>query len=298
MKKATYYRVEIKKAVKKQDAKYDPNRVIVPAVIASVDGETSPANRPNQTWVDEYGVSSNYSLAWNWTGLNEAGIPVLISKSPKPPYDRTILGVNFAVLNQGQGNTNIPLLMLPRHARTHQWPEGNPGRDVVRVYQPALMPLRTYPTTGLVVAVYRLIYRAGVTTALFDGQLVDLTASVPGAGLIRRVLVCLDRATNTILTVDGTPVLNNGIIPIPSPDIPDDTIPSADVLLAAAQVTITEADIVDRREFLERGESDLPPATEIGQVLYSVDGVTFTAQMPLTNEYGWMVNGDGILLVV
>lgn len=298
MKKATYYRVEIKKAVRKQDAKYDPNRVIVPAVIASVDGETSPANRPNQTWVDEYGVSSNYSLAWNWTGLNEAGIPVLISKSPKPPYDRTILGVNFAVLNQGQGNTNIPLLMLPRHAPSHQWPEGNPGRDVVRVYQPALMPLRTYPTTGLVVAVYRLIYRTGVTTALFDGQLVDLTASVPGAGLIRRVLVYLDRATNTILTVDGTPVLNNGIIPIPSPDIPDDAIPSADVLLVGAQTVIIEANIVDRREFLERGESDLPTPTEVGQVLFAVTPGQFTVEMPLTGDDGWMVDDDGILIVI
>ena len=39
-------------------------------------------------------------------------------------------------------------------------------------------------------------------------------------------------------------------------------------------------------------------ADEIGQVLFSVDGVVFTKQLPLTNSGGWMVNGDGKLLVI
>lgn len=38
-------------------------------------------------------------------------------------------------------------------------------------------------------------------------------------------------------------------------------------------------------------------ATQIGQVLYSVDGSTFTAQLPLTSAQGWLVKLDGILLV-
>ena len=294
-----YLKVDIKKVVEKRDKRFDPNRNIVPAIVVAVNGETSPANRPNMTWVDEYGVGSNYCLAWNTTGITDAGVPVLVAKSPKPPFERTILDVNLAMLNQGnQGNTNVSLLKLPRHAPSHQWPEGNPGRDVVRLYQPAMMQLRTYPTTGLFVAVYRLIYRLGNTTEEFLGQLVDLTASVPGAGLIRRVLLYLDKSTGTILTIDGTPVLDNGIIPVPSPDIPDDAIPSADVLLVGAQTTIVEADIVDRREYLERGESDLPTPTEIGQVLFSVTPSQFTVELPLTGPYGWLVNSDGILLVV
>lgn len=298
MKKPTYYKVEIKKAIKRQETKFDPNRNIIPATIVERDGSVTPPNRQNMVFIDEWHVGSITAIAWNPLGVLEAGTPVLVSKSPKPPYERTVLGVDLAYLNQDQGNTNIGLLTLPRHARTHQFPEGNPGRDVVKVYQPALMPLRTYPTTGLTVAVYRLIYRSGATTSNFSGQLLDLTGSVPGVGLVRRTLLYLDKGTGTILTVDGTPVLNNGIIPVPSPDIPDDAIPSADVQLVGGQTTIIEANIIDRREFLERAESDLPTPTQVGQVLFSVDGVQFTVEMPLTNDHGWMVNSDGILLVI
>ena len=39
------------------------------------------------------------------------------------------------------------------------------------------------------------------------------------------------------------------------------------------------------------------PATQIGQVLYSVDGLTFTAELPVTSDHGWLVNNDGILIV-
>lgn len=45
--------------------------------------------------------------------------------------------------------------------------------------------------------------------------------------------------------------------------------------------------------------SGLPPATAQGQVLYSTNGTTFTAQLPLTDPAtGWMVDGvTGLLLV-
>ncbi len=298
MTKAQYFATEIKKSVKTQDKRFDPNRNITPAIIVEVDGSTSPANRANQTWIDEYGVGSNYSLAWNSTGLDIAGTPVLVSRSPKPPYERVILGVDFSVINQNQGNTNVPILMIPRHGVTHQWPEGNPGRDPVRVYEPALMPLRTQPVTGLFVSVYRLTYRSGSATVQFEGQIVDMTAHVPAAGQVRNVLLYLDKGTNTVLVLAGASVLDNGIIPIPSPDIPDDAIPSSNVKLIGGQVLITEDDITNRREFLEYGESDLPTPTQEGQVLFALTAAEFTVQLPLTGEYGWLVNDDGILMVV
>jgi hypothetical protein len=45
--------------------------------------------------------------------------------------------------------------------------------------------------------------------------------------------------------------------------------------------------------------SGLPPATATGQVLYSINGTTFTAQLPLTDPAtGWLVDGvTGLLLV-
>ena len=297
--KAQYVAVELRKAIKKRDKQFDPNRTIVPAIIVAVDGNTSPPGRPNMTWIDEYGVGSNYVPAWNPTGIVDADVPVLVAKSPKPPYERTILGVNLAMLNQGnQQNVDIRLLSLPRHARTHQWPEGNPGRDVVRIYQPALMPLRTAPSAGLTVSVYRLLYRQGFTTAEFGGQLVDLSSYVPTAGLVCAVFLYLDTATGLIGAAVGGAVVDNGVVPIPSPDIPDGAIPSSNVLLRGGQTSITEGDIEDRRNFLDEGGSDMPIPTQEGQVLFAVSAAEFTVELPLTGEYGWLVNDDGILMVV
>lgn len=40
------------------------------------------------------------------------------------------------------------------------------------------------------------------------------------------------------------------------------------------------------------------PATQVGQVAFSCDGVTFTAELPITNETtGWIINDEGILIV-
>lgn len=44
--------------------------------------------------------------------------------------------------------------------------------------------------------------------------------------------------------------------------------------------------------------SGLPAATQIGNVLYSLNGATFTNQTPLTSTEGWLVMEDGVLMVV
>lgn len=53
----------------------------------------------------------------------------------------------------------------------------------------------------------------------------------------------------------------------------------------------------DAADQWEPGWSTPPPSQE-GQVLYSLDGVTFTAQLPVTTEEdGWLVNEEGLLIV-
>jgi len=39
-------------------------------------------------------------------------------------------------------------------------------------------------------------------------------------------------------------------------------------------------------------------AAAIGQILISIDGVTFEPRTPLTTDEGWLVNNQGTLLVV
>jgi len=51
-----------------------------------------------------------------------------------------------------------------------------------------------------------------------------------------------------------------------------------------------------------RQPGTVPTPTAIGQVLFSVDGLNFSNELPLTgpdnNSAGWIVNDLGILLVV
>lgn len=41
----------------------------------------------------------------------------------------------------------------------------------------------------------------------------------------------------------------------------------------------------------------IPPATAVGQVLYSLDGTTFTVETPIVSCDGWLASDDGILIV-
>lgn len=42
-----------------------------------------------------------------------------------------------------------------------------------------------------------------------------------------------------------------------------------------------------------------PPAENVGNVLFSVDGETWSSQKPLASDSGgWMTNDNGILLIV
>jgi hypothetical protein len=50
--------------------------------------------------------------------------------------------------------------------------------------------------------------------------------------------------------------------------------------------------------WVDPGSAALPVATQVGQVLYSVDGSTFTVELPVTSRHGWLVNNDGIHIVV
>jgi hypothetical protein len=43
--------------------------------------------------------------------------------------------------------------------------------------------------------------------------------------------------------------------------------------------------------------SGLPDASQIGQVLFCVDGSKFVRSMPVTSSQGWLVNNSGVLIV-
>lgn len=49
--------------------------------------------------------------------------------------------------------------------------------------------------------------------------------------------------------------------------------------------------------YLEDKIYEVWPVSQIGHVLMSTDGLTFTVECPLTAD-GWLVNDNGIMLVV
>ena len=159
--------------------------------------------------------------------------------------------------------------------------------DAVKVYQPAIQSLKTTGNgTDLTVTTQALIYLVDGVRKSFVGAETDLTSYVPStAGQTRRVLLYLDKSTNTLNVSSGTAV--SGAIPIPYPTAPADSIPSAYVKLTNAQTAVTTATHVeDARGFLTGNGATSPfAATQDGQIIIAVDG-NFQVKTPLINSRG------------
>lgn len=289
-----------KRAIKERRSDVEPWRNVVNAVIVEVDGSTSPPGRSNYRYVSEFGTNNTPAVVLDKVTTGIVGTPVLVAKSPKPPFERQIIDVSSSFIAPGD-NTITPF-EVPLHAPNHQMPtEATAGVDPVHIYQPALYMLKTIADNiSLVVLVYELIYNKDNTRHEFIGQLVDCSPFLPAVGLVKRILIYLDTDTNSIQVVEGTAVLDNGIIPIPFPAQVSGHIPSSYVTLRNAQTAISQInDVVDSRGFLDGGVGEPYVATQIGQILYSVDGVTFEAKLPLVNGAGHIItNGDGIIVVI
>lgn len=270
------------------------------AKIVEVNGSTSPPNRPNLVWVMEYAQPDHAFPVFNDRVVPVNGLPVLVVEDPQHKKQLKIEGIYTGAILEGE-EISAGAFNLPLHAPNHQMPsESSLGIDPVKIYQPALTILKTEGQSTLIVVVGSYIYNNGGTRFELPKQNLDLTTHVPGIGLIRYVLVYLDLDSNALAILDGVAVLNNGIIPIPLPSIPSNAIPSAYVKLANGQTSITTAThIVDTRDFLGANSVANPyTAEQVGQVLYSTNGITFSSELPLTSSEGWLVNGEGILLVV
>jgi hypothetical protein len=73
----------------------------------------------------------------------------------------------------------------------------------------------------------------------------------------------------------------------------------------SSDLTDLGIDLAETNQTIDLIQADLTDveanlsATQVGQVLFSVDGSTFTKEMPLTSDYGgWISNDDGIMVVM
>lgn len=290
---------DIQLARKRELDERESSRVIVPGVILEIGGSSEYPYGKNLTWVKEfYGESQTQGPAFNKTGITLPGTPVLIAKDPKAPYRREIIGVNTQTLIETSPEA-ISNYEIGSHGQNHQIPtEATSGIDPVLIFQPALQMLKTVGNNDLTITVRNCVYVRNGIRRFFQGEIVDLEPSVPSSGMVRRVLIYLDTSSNIIEIVNGAPVPSGGIFPVPFPQIPEDSIPSSYVTLENGQTEIvTASHVLDTREMLSvRRTTEMLGATKVGQVAYSVDGVSLKAETPITNKGVWLADG-GTLLV-
>jgi hypothetical protein len=288
-----------------RESTFEPWRDITLAKVTPVDGSII-GSRPGHLWVVLWGEDGAPTQAFN-PGFSLAEDDwVKIGLDPKGPFRWTILAywagdIEPEYLGRVARHSSGP------HGWNHQWStEATSGSDPVRIYQPALMLLKTSGNdTDLTITVQALEYNTGGYQRTFYGGQVDLTSSVPStASHIRAVLVYLDTNTNTIKTIDGTSVLDNGAIEIPRPPVPSEGRISSYVFLTTGQTAVTTAtDVDDARDFLAAGSDSasggdtLPVPAEDSMVLMSDDALDWIAAMPVISEDGtWMVGYDDKLV--
>lgn len=266
------------------------------AQIVNVHGSVFALNRPNYVWIAESAQPESRHIVFNKNVAAVAGLNVWVTKSPKPPYQLEIEDVYVSAMLESE---DVAIFNLPLHGVNHQYPsEADPGIDKVLTFLPAIQPLKTTGNgVNLIVTTQPYIYHLGGVRLTFSGDLTDLNAYLPSAGQDVRLLLYYDLNIGGMGVVSGTEVPTGD--PAPYPDIPTDAVPSAYVLLQDGQVVVDNAlHIDDTRDIWGADRGDSYEATMPGQILYSVDGATFTAELPMTNEWGIMLTTDGLIMIV
>ena len=210
---------EIRHVRSRREAGFEENRWVRPGTIASEGGSTTyDALGPSFTWAQFDDRPEGKVPVFNPTTIKEEGTAVLIARNPKGPYRWEIIGPNDNYLGDVD-SIDLSRYATALHGPNHQIAdEASPGPDPVKVFQPMFMPLKTEGDgSSLTVATYSYIYTKNGVRYEFGGQSTDLTSYVPGAGLIRKVLLYLDRDTNVLNIVTGTAVADDSITPIPEP---------------------------------------------------------------------------------
>mgnify|MGYP001287929233 CR=1 FL=1 len=113
----------------------------------------------------------------------------------------TIIGIDGPYTAQYSGGR-------PVATAEHAWMHSRPGPDPLYVSGLQVLPLMATPTSppSMAVTVARAVYRYGGELKLWDtGDSADLSAYIPAASNVQHfVIICLDRANNALVIVDGT----------------------------------------------------------------------------------------------
>lgn len=148
-------------------------------------------------------------------------------------------------------------IVMPPHHQAHEWKNGQPGNDSISVYPRMLNSLRTTVYEGVIVRVSQHYYVKDRKIVFFPGGQLNLTDYIPVQSYYcRLILIGLDTSTNELSILSGAESLNTTVtLPQLPENIPDTWILSAVVKLLANTTTLTDLDITDAKEYLNRYDS-------------------------------------------
>jgi hypothetical protein len=209
-------------------------------------GTVDVTGEPGYIWCRYSADQSKVSKVFNIIapGLPE-DFPIVVGRRFPTDEFEQVLAVNWTLYQDIISQDTVDNFTTGNHGESHNAASGaDPApidlRNIVE------MRGRAQAVANLTVDVERGQYVFGYDDVRrFPGEMIDLTASVPGVAGHRFVLVYVDGVTNALGSEDGAIVPLAAAAPIP--DITANTIPVCLVDLENGQTTIVEDDIYDWR---------------------------------------------------
>jgi hypothetical protein len=188
---------------------------------------------------------------------------------------------------------------LRAHAPQHErWDRGQGGSDPVDVFTRMLVPVRAQAQTTPDMTLY-------VAPGFYDlngykywegGSSPAFTLPTMTEGSRWDLLYLGDDDALHILK--GVPGSYSSTPAFPT-DVPAASLPLAFVYITSSTTSLNEAVIADARILFGAARPNNLAATQVGEVVYSVDGASAKPEVPLIGDDGyWITGDDGQLLVV
>lgn len=273
---------------------------------AAESDEVEVPGRSGWVWVRTHAASGSQPMqAWSPTVRPWKNLPVLIADDRSSGRRLIVLDVDWAAFGGPQNWGSADETPYYRDYWTRK-------RRILDFHGHAT-------GNGFIVEVFEDWFPVATGYRFFAGGSIDIASSLPVSGS-RYATVYLRFAWNTttldydeILGVANGTVITGGFGPGGFPTTPDEgeaylpTVPAGafacvSFLLVAGSTRITDSDAYDVRSAWNPsaasvGMTDAAIPTQVGQVLYSVDGMTWAAKLPVIDSVmGWVHSGD--ILVV
>lgn len=291
---------DVKLEEERKLANKEPRKEIILGRLVSVSGTVKVPGRPNYAYFLDWNQpeSGPPATVFNDTVPFLDNLPVITALSPTPPYERRVIGLYHQGVIQNNPK-NAGAGSVGNHGKTHEYlTEENYGHDRVRVFQPALQMFKVTGNANLTVTIQPGVYHRNGLLGTYGGGVYDLTSYLPTAGNKLRLFIYLNTTSNTVEFTPSTEISSGSAVEPAYVPFPNNAIPLAYVILEDTTTSILNTDITDARSFMSSQQETLTPR-RAGDILISLDGVSYAAGEPVTNRFGQIItDSNGHIVVI